>query len=66
MRRIQRADRDYARAPLKRENKFRNEIEKLRKENRQLRELVARLSKLAVIHITETTEAGEQSTCVET
>ncbi len=36
-----------------------DEIEKLREENKQLRELVAHLSKLAVVQIIEPAESGE-------
>jgi hypothetical protein len=42
--------------------KTRNEIEELREENRQLRELVAHLSKLALGRISEAAEPKEQST----
>jgi hypothetical protein len=41
--------------------KSRNEVEELREENRQLRELVAKLSKLAVGRTTEGAESGEPS-----
>jgi hypothetical protein len=44
----------------KRKPSIRNEIEELREENRQLRELVAHLSKLAVARITEAAESEEQ------
>ena len=37
----------------------RNEIEELREENRQLRELVAHLSQLAVIRIAEAAKPGK-------
>jgi hypothetical protein len=61
MRRIQRSDRHRAQALPKRKVRIRNEIEKLREENRQLRELVAHLSQLALARITEAAEPGEQS-----
>jgi hypothetical protein len=38
----------------------RNEIKELREENRQLRELVAHLSQLALTRITEAAKPGEQ------
>jgi hypothetical protein len=42
--------------------KSRNEVEELREENRQLRELVAKLSKLAVERFSEGgAESGESS-----
>ena len=59
MGRILRTDRHRAQALPKR--KGQNEIEELREENRQLRELVARLSKLAVERITDTVDPGEPS-----
>jgi hypothetical protein len=45
----------------KRKVKSQNEIEELREENRQLRELVAHLSKLALERITEPAESREPS-----
>jgi hypothetical protein len=62
MGRIQRSDRHRAQALPKRKVKTRNEIEELREENRQLRELVAHLSKLALGRISEAAEPKEQST----
>ena len=56
MGRLQRADRHRAQAPPKRKVKTQTEIEELREENRQLRELVAHLSKLALGRITEAVE----------
>jgi len=56
MGRIQRSDRHRAQAQPHRSIKTRNEIEELREENRQLRELVAHLSKLALGRITEAVE----------
>ena len=44
----------------KRKPSTRNEIEELREENRQLRELVAHLSKLAIARITEAAESEEE------
>jgi hypothetical protein len=44
----------------KRKPSTRNEIEELREENRQLREVVAHLTKLAVAQITEAAESEEQ------
>ncbi|MFZ0148796.1 MAG: hypothetical protein WAM72_10710 [Xanthobacteraceae bacterium] len=44
----------------KRKRSARNEIEELREENRQLRELVAHLSKLAIARITEAAESEEE------
>jgi hypothetical protein len=44
----------------KRKPSTRNEIEQLREENRQLRELVAHLSKLAVARIAEAAKSEEQ------
>ena len=44
----------------KRKRSTRNEIEELREENRQLRELVAHLSKLAIARITEAAESEEE------
>jgi hypothetical protein len=38
-----------------------NEIEELREENRQLRELVAHLSKLALVRIADSTQSEEQA-----
>ena len=62
MGRILGSDRHRAQAPPKRKLRTRSQIEQLRKENRQLRELVAHLSKLALERITETVEPGEPST----
>jgi hypothetical protein len=45
---------------LKRKPSSRKEIEALREENRQLRELVAHLSKLAIARIAEAAESEEQ------
>ena len=56
MGRRQRADRHRAQALPKRKVKTQTEIEELREENRQLRELVAHLSKLALGRITEAVE----------
>lgn len=39
-----------------------DEIQQLRKENRQLRELVAHLAKLALDRIADATKTGEKST----
>jgi hypothetical protein len=61
MGRIRRSHRHRAQALPKRRIKTRNEIEELREENRQLRELVAHLSKLALGRITQATEPEEQS-----
>ena len=44
----------------KRKPRTRNEIEQLREENRQLRELVAHLSKLAIARIAEAAESEEE------
>jgi hypothetical protein len=44
----------------KRKPSTRNEIEQLREENRQLRELVAHLSKLAIARIAEAAESEEE------
>ena len=41
--------------------KTRNELEELREENKQLREVVARLSELVLTQIAEAAEPGEQS-----
>jgi hypothetical protein len=41
--------------------KSRNEVEELPEENRQLRDLVAKLSKLAVERFSEGAESGESS-----
>ena len=65
MGRLQRADRHRAQAPPKRKVKTQTEIEELREENRQLRELVAHLSKLALGRITEAAEPEEQSAGAE-
>jgi predicted nucleic acid-binding Zn-ribbon protein len=62
---IQRSIRHRIQALPKRKIKTRNEIEELREENRQLRELVAHLSKVALARITEAAEAGEQSASPE-
>ena len=61
MGRTQRSDRHRAQVLPKREVKSQNEIEELREENRQLRELVAHLSKLALERITEPAESREPS-----
>ena len=45
----------------KRKPKSRNELEELREENKQLREVVARLSELVLTQIAEAAEPGEQS-----
>ena len=50
---------------VKRKTKTRNETGELREENRQLRELIAHLSELAVTQITEEAESGEQSAGTE-
>jgi hypothetical protein len=63
--RSDRSDRHRAQALPKRKVKTRNEVEQLRKENRQLRELVAHLSKLALARITEAAGPGEQSASAE-
>ena len=60
MGRIQRSDRHRAQALPKRKAKSQNEVEELREENRQLRELVAKLSS-AVERITEGAEPGQPS-----
>ena len=62
---VQRSDRRRAQALSKRKTKTRNEIGELREENRQLRELIAHLSELAVTQITEAVESGEQSASTE-
>jgi hypothetical protein len=62
---IQRSDRHRAQALSNRKAKTRNEIGELREENRQLRELIAHLSKLTVTQITEAAESGEQSASTE-
>lgn len=49
-----------ARLLPKRKPSTRNEIEQLREENRQLRELVAHLSKLAIARIAEAAESEEE------
>jgi hypothetical protein len=65
MGRVQRSDRHRAQALSKHKSKTGDEIEKLREENRKLRELVAHLSKLALTRITESAEAEEHSTNTE-
>ena len=60
MGRIRRSDRHRAQAPPKHKVKTRDKIGELREENRQLRELVAHLSKLALTRITESAEPEEQ------
>ena len=65
MGRIQRSNRHRIQALPKRKIKTRNEIEELREENRQLRELVAHLSKIALGLITEAAEPEEQSASAE-
>jgi hypothetical protein len=65
MGRLQRSDRHRAQAFPKRKVKTRNEIEKLREENRRLRELVTHLSKLALDRIIEAAEPEEQSASAE-
>jgi len=62
---IQRSERHRAQALSRRKAKTRNEIGELREENRQLRELVAHLSKLALTRITEPAEPEEQSAGAE-
>ena len=62
---VQRSDRRRAQSLSKRKTKTRNEIGELREENRQLRELIAHLSELAVTQITEEAESGEQSASTE-
>jgi hypothetical protein len=49
----------------KRKPKTRNELEDLREENKQLRELVAHLSELILTRITDAVEPGEQSARAE-
>jgi hypothetical protein len=44
-----------------RKRKARNELEELREENKQLREVVAHLSELVLTQIVEAAEPGEQS-----
>jgi hypothetical protein len=44
----------------KRKPSTRNEIQQLREENRQLRELVAHLSKLAIARIAEAAQSEEE------
>ena len=61
---IERSDRRQAQVP-KRRIKPRSEIQRLREENRQLRELVVHLSKLAVTQITQAVETGEHSAPAE-
>jgi hypothetical protein len=61
MGRTQRSDRHRAQVLPKRKVKSQNEIEELREENRQLRELVAHLSMLALERITEPAESREPS-----
>ena len=62
---VQRSDRRHVQALSKRKTKTRNETGELREENRQLRELIAHLSELAVTQITEEAESGEQSAGTE-
>ncbi len=62
MGRTPRTGRYRAQALPKPKSKTPNEIEQLRKENRQLRELVAHLAKLALDRITDTAKTGEKST----
>ena len=53
--------------PLRtRKSKTRNELEELRKENRQLREFVAHLSEFVLTQIAEAAEPEEQSASVAT
>lgn len=61
MGRIQRSNRHRAQELPKRKAKTRDEIEKLREENRKLRELVAHLSTLAVARITDAAEPRQES-----
>jgi hypothetical protein len=58
MGRILRSDRHRAQVLPKRKVKTQNEIEELREENQQLRELVAHLTKLALERVTEIAEPG--------
>ena len=51
--------------PLRRKPKTRNELEEIREENKQLRELVAHLSELILTRITEAVEPEEQSASAE-
>jgi hypothetical protein len=59
MGRVRRNGGNHAQALLKRKGKSQDEVEKLREENRRLRELVAHLSKLAVIRIAAEADSGE-------
>ena len=61
MGRTSRSHRYRAQALPKPKNKPTNEIEQLRKENRQLRELVAHLTKLALDRITDAAKIGQKS-----
>jgi hypothetical protein len=61
MGRIQRPGGRHAQALPKHKIKTVNEIEELREENRQLRELVAHLSKLVLVRIAEATQSEEQA-----
>jgi hypothetical protein len=54
-----------AQALSKHKVKTRDEIEKLREENKKLRELVAHLSKLALTRITESPELEDESANTE-
>jgi hypothetical protein len=49
----------------KRKPQTRNELEDLREENKQLRELVAHLSELILTRITDAVEPGEHSAKAE-
>jgi hypothetical protein len=62
MGRTPRSGRYRAQAPPKPKIKTPDEIEQLRKENRQLRELVAHLAKLALDRIADAAKPGEEST----
>jgi len=61
MGRTQRSGRRRAQLFPKREFKGQHEVEQLREENRKLRQLVAKLSKLAVEQIIEGVESEEPS-----
>lgn len=62
MGRTPRSGRYRAQALPKPKTETPNEIERLRKENRQLRELVAHLAKVALDRIADAAKSGEEST----
>jgi hypothetical protein len=61
MGRIQRSGERHAQALPKHKVRTLNEMEELREENRQLRELVAHLSKLVLVQIAEPTKSEAQA-----